>query len=168
MTARPFRLTPPPVYEEDIHVTVAHLLDLCLAPPAIWFHYPAGGYELPPHVAARLVRMGLKRSLPDIWILHQGVFLIELKRPGGKLSKTRVGRTRRGAPRVLIGQEEMFQRLLETGAVTAIGIAESVDEVLATLERWQIPLRGRPNPQDGPAARSRAPPNSPVPGSAIR
>jgi hypothetical protein len=143
LTARPFRLTAPPEYEQDIHVTVAHLLDLCLAPPAIWFHYPAGGYELPPHVAARLVRMGLKRSLPDIWILHQGVFLIELKRPGGKLSKTRVGRTRRGAPRVLIGQEEMFPRLLETGAVTAIGIAESVDEVLAQLEAWQIPLRGR-------------------------
>jgi hypothetical protein len=140
---RPFRLTPPPVYEDDIHVCFANALDVVLPPEAVWFHYPAGHTELPYAIAARLYRMGLKRSLPDFWILYYGLFLIELKRPGGKLSRTRIGRTRRGTPRELIGQEDMFPKLLRSGAVAAIATHESVAAALDQLERWGLPLRGR-------------------------
>jgi hypothetical protein len=138
----PFRLTPPPVYEQDIQETCAAVLDRLLLPPAMWFAYPAGVIELSGHQMARLARHGLKRGLPDIWILHHRLFCIELKRRGGALSKTRLARTRRGAPRVLVGQEEIFPLLIATGAVEAIAVCASVNEVLAQLARWQIPLRG--------------------------
>ena len=111
----------------------------CRHPPCGW---PTGHIKLTPAETARLARIGLKRALPDIWILYFGLWLIELKRPGGKLSRTRVMHTRRGAPRELIGQEEMFPRLLASGAVAAIAVCTSVDEVLATIRRWGIPLRG--------------------------
>ncbi|HXI68563.1 MAG TPA: hypothetical protein VNH41_11535, partial [Steroidobacteraceae bacterium] len=59
----------------------------------------------------------------------------------GRLSKTRIVRTRRGSPYVLVGQQEMFQRLVNAG-VREIAIAHSVTEMLGHLERWGIPLRG--------------------------
>jgi hypothetical protein len=90
---------------------------------------------------ARLTRHGLKRGLPDLWLFYRKVYCIELKRRGGALSKTRVDRTRRGTPRVLVGQEEIFPLLIATGAVEAIAVCASVNEVLAQLARWQIPLR---------------------------
>ena len=68
---------------------------------------------------------------------------VELKRQGGRLSKTRIVRTRRGAPRVLVGQEETFPALIASGGFRAIAIAHSVDELLAQCVAWRIPLRGR-------------------------
>jgi hypothetical protein len=141
VTAPRFRLTPPPVYEQDIQETCAAALDRLLLPPAMWFAYPAGLIELNGHQMARLMRHGLKRGLPDIWILHVRIFCIELKRRGGALSKTRVAHTRRGTPRVLVGQEEVFPLLIATGAVAAIAVCTSVDEMLVQLARWEIPLR---------------------------
>jgi hypothetical protein len=138
---RPFKLTSLEPLEVDIQETCAATLDRLLLPPAMWFAYPAGVIELSGHQMARLTRHGLKRGLPDIWILHGRLFCIELKRRGGALSKTRVARTRRGAPRVLVGQTEVFPQLIATGAVEAIAVCTSVDEVLAQLARWQIPLR---------------------------
>jgi hypothetical protein len=145
---RPFKLTSLEPLEVDIHESCAAALDRLLLPPAMWFAYPAGVIELSGHQMARLTRLGLKRGLPDIWIFYRawgqrsgGVYCIELKRRGGALSKTRVGRTRRGAPRVFVGQEEVFPLLIRTGAVEAIAVCTSVDEVLAQLARWQIPLR---------------------------
>jgi hypothetical protein len=139
---RPFKLTSLEPLEVDIQETCAAALDRLLLPPAMWFAYPAGVIELNGHQMARLMRHGLKRGLPDVWILANGkVRCIELKRRGGSLSKTRVARTRRGAPRVLVGQEEIFPQLIGTGAVEAIAVCTSVDEVLAQLARWEIPLR---------------------------
>jgi hypothetical protein len=136
-----FRLTPPPVYEQDIQESTAAALDRLLLPPAMWFAYPAGVIKLSGPQMERLTRHGLKRGLPDIWILYGRAYCIELKRHGGALSKTRVARTRRGSPRVLVGQEEIFPQLIGTGAVEAIAVCTSVDEVLAQLARWYIPLR---------------------------
>jgi hypothetical protein len=79
--------------------------------------------------------------MPDLWFLFRGVFCIELKRHGGNLSRTRIGRTRRGSPRVLIGQVDVFPALVASGGVQDIAIAHSVDEMLDALERWKIPLR---------------------------
>jgi hypothetical protein len=143
MTASAFRLTAPEPLEVDIHEACAQALDRLLLPPAMWFTYPAGAAELSPQQMARYSRIGLKRGLPDIWLLHRAVYCVELKRRGGTLSKTRVGRTRRGSPRVYVGQEEVFPLLIATGAIEAIAVCTSVDEMLAQVSEWQIPLRGR-------------------------
>jgi hypothetical protein len=140
--ARPFRLTAPEAAELDIHKACAEALDKLLLPPAFWFTYPAGHVQLSAAETTRLVRVGLKRGLPDLWIVHQGLlFTIEIKRKGGRLSKTRVGRTRRGAPRIYEGQEDVFPRLKAAGA--AIAICHSVEEMLDQVARWGLPLRGR-------------------------
>lgn len=81
--------------------------------------------------------------MPDILVFALGkVWGIELKRRKGRLSKTRVTHTRRGTPRELIGQEDMFPKLLATGAFGAIEVAHSVDEVCALLDKWEIPRLG--------------------------
>lgn len=137
-----FRLTAPEPSERDIHVACRDLLNLCLAPPAQWAPYPAGVTVLTAQQFAQYSRFGLKRGLPDIWIFWGKIFAIELKRRKGRLSKTRVGRSARGGPRELIGQEDMFPKLLATGAFGAIEVAHSVDEVCELLDRWQIPRLG--------------------------
>jgi hypothetical protein len=142
MTAR-FRLTAPEPLELDIHAACADALDKLLLPPALWFCYPAGAAQLSPQQQARYSRLGLKRGLPDLWVLHRGTYCIELKTRTGRLSKTRIAHTKRGSPRILVGQEEMFPRLIESGGVTGIAIARSVDEMLDHLQRWRVPVRGR-------------------------
>jgi hypothetical protein len=147
--ARPrFRLTaPPPPLEVDIHAAAAEALRRLLMPPTIWACYPAGIIQLTPAQASRMARMGLQRGWPDLMIgtpdgVHGGgMYGIELKRRGGSLSKTRVGRTRSGAPRIYEGQADVFPRLLASGAFRDIAVCTSVDEMLAQLARWQIPLR---------------------------
>jgi len=109
VTGVPFKLTASIPLERDIHQQCADALDKLLAPPAMWFTYPAGASQLSPQQQARHSRIGLKRGLPDIWILYDGVWLIELKRPGGRLSKTRIVRTGRCSPRTLAGQTEVFR-----------------------------------------------------------
>src|SRR5215469_6659832 len=98
-----FRLTAPIPLERDIHEACADALDRLLMPPAEWWTYPAGATQLSPQQQARHSRIGLKRGLPDLMVLHGGLYGIELKRQGGKLSKTRLARTRRGSPRILVG-----------------------------------------------------------------
>jgi hypothetical protein len=146
-----FRLTAPVPAEREIHEAVASALDLLLLPPAMWCCYPAGASVLSPQQQARHSRVGLKRGLPDIWVLHGRLWLIELKRRGGRLSKTRIVRTKRGAPRVLVGQVEVFPQLLATGAVGGIAVCTSVLEVLEQLCQWGVPVRpfhGRQLPPD--------------------
>lgn len=139
---RPFRLKAPVPLERDTHIAVARLLDALLLRPAEWCSYPAGASTLSPQQAARHSEIGVKRGMPDIWVFYGAVYCIELKRPGtGALSKTRVARTKRGAPRILVGQAEMFPRLLASGAVKEIAICRSVDEVLHQLAQWHIPMR---------------------------
>lgn len=137
-----FKLSAPVPLERDIHEACASALDRLLLPPAVWFTYPAGAVQLSPQQQARYSRVGLRRGLPDIWIVHHGCYCIELKRPGGSLSKTKIVRTRRGSPRELVGQDQMFARLLQAG-VRDIAICHSVDEMVTQLERWGIPHRGR-------------------------
>jgi hypothetical protein len=139
---RRFRLTaPPPPLEVDTHEAAAEALRRLLMPPAIFGCYPAGVIQLTPPQAARMARMGLQRGWPDLMIGFEGMWGIELKRPGGRLSVTRVGRTRRGGPRVYEGQIDVFPRLIASGAFRDIAICTSVDEMLAQLARWNIPLR---------------------------
>lgn len=136
------KLTAPEPSERDIHVACADLLNMCLAPPAVWAPYPAGVTALTPQQHAQYSRIGIQRGFPDLMIFYKKVFGIELKARRGRLSKTRVARTRRGGPRMLIGQEEMFDLLLASGAWAAIEVARSVDEVCLLLDIWKIPKRG--------------------------
>jgi hypothetical protein len=137
--SKPYRLVASVVAENELHEAVAQALDLLLLPPAMWTTFPAGSVPLPPEFAAKLYRMGLKRSWPDILVLHGSLFGIELKRVGAVLSRNRMVRTRSGAPRMVEGQCEVFPRL--TAAGMKLAVCSSVDEVLAALREWRIPIR---------------------------
>jgi hypothetical protein len=127
--------------EIDIHTACADALDQLLLKPAEWACYPAGHVQLSAAEVTRLSRVGLKRGWPDILILYEGLlFGVELKRRGGKLSTTRIGRTKKGSPRIYEGQVEVFPRLQAAGMT--IAIVHSVDELLAQLRGWGLPLRG--------------------------
>jgi hypothetical protein len=137
---RPFRLTPPEPYELDLQESCVRALETLLLPPAMFFAMPVGHVKLSAAETTRLSRIGLKRGLPDLFFLFEGlVFALELKRRGGRLSRTRIGRTRSGAPRILEGQEEVFPKLRAAGA--AVAVAHSVDEMLAQIRLWGLPLR---------------------------
>lgn len=138
---RKFRLKAPELSEREIHEACASMLDKLLLPPAMWCCYPAGAAQLSPQQQARYSRVGLKRGFPDILIFCGHVYGIELKRRGGVLSKTRIVRTKRGAPRILDGQIDIFPKLLATGAFAAINVAYSVDDVVHWLDVWGVPHR---------------------------
>jgi hypothetical protein len=132
--------------ERDIHEAVAAVLDEksgLLCPPAFAVCYPAGIVELSPQQAARYVKCGLKAGMPDWLIFYRGVYLIELKRRGGVLSRTRIVRSQQGALREVVGQVERFEQLRATGAVVDGAICYSVEGVVDRLAAWGIPLRGR-------------------------
>lgn len=141
MTMASLRLAAPMPPEADLQADVARALDMLILPPAQWTTFPAGHVQLPKAAAAKLARMGLKRGWPDVLVLHGTLYGIELKRPGGRLSKTRTVRTRRGALRVLDGQEDTFPRLETAGM--RIAICETVEGVLEALDQWNIPMRRR-------------------------
>lgn len=138
--ARPFKLTSI-VPEQSLHEAAAHALDMLLLPPAEWTCFPAGSVPLPPQFAAKLARMGLKRSWPDLLILYGSLHGIELKRVGGVLSRTRMVRTRSGGLRMVEGQRDVFPRLELAGMKLAV--CDSVDAVLIALAGWGVPLRIR-------------------------
>lgn len=139
---RPFRLSPPVIPEQQLHEAVAAMCHRLIAPPAQWTAYPAGAVQLAPAEAAKFVRMGLRRGWPDLLVLHDRLYGMELKRLGGQLSRTRIVRTRRGSPRILLGQTDVFPLLLAAGMADIV-VCHSVDEAVAALELWGIPLRGR-------------------------
>ena len=136
-----FKLTAPIPPETDLHEAVAKALDLLLKPPARWTTFPAGHIPLPVQWAAKLARLGLKRNWPDVLILHGVLHGIELKKPGGQLSRARFVRNKRGTLRYIEGQREEFPRLEAAGM--RIATCSSVAEVFAALDNWQIPTRGR-------------------------
>jgi hypothetical protein len=142
-TARPKRprlkLVAPVVPEDELHCAAAQMLDVAVAPPAMWTCFPAGNVPLPPEYAAKLARMGLHSGWPDILIVYRNIYGIELKRQGGVLSRTRTVRTRRGGLRVIEGQVDTFPKLVKAGM--CIAVCRSIDEILAALRDWSIPLR---------------------------
>lgn len=136
-----FKLTAPIPLEREVHKACAKALDRLLLPPAMWACYPAGVAQLSPQQMARYSELGLKRGWPDIMVSYHAFWGIEVKRAGGQLSKTRIGRTRKGSPKILDGQEDVFRQLIESGGFADIAIVHSVEEMLAQLAHWHIPLR---------------------------
>jgi hypothetical protein len=65
---------------------------------------------------------------------------IELKVRGGQLSRTKIVRTKRGAPRELVGQVERFAELEAAGV--EIAVCRTVHAVLDQLELWRIHSAG--------------------------
>ena len=137
---KPYRLTPVVVAETPLHEAVAKALHLLVLPPAEWTCFPAGSVPLPPQFAAKLLRMGLRRGWPDLLIVHNGLYGIELKRVGAGLSKTRMVRTRNGSLRIVEGQADVFPRLIQAG-FAGIGVCDSIDAVLSQLRAWGVPMR---------------------------
>lgn len=139
MPAR-LRLVAPRPDEDEIHEAVARRLDVLLMPPATWTTFPMGGYALSAAAAARLKRLGAKRSWPDVLIVHLGqLHGIELKAHDGRLSKTRIVRTRGGHHRLVLGQEDVHRDLRAAGVKVAV--CRSADQALAQVRAWGIPLR---------------------------
>jgi hypothetical protein len=78
-----------------------------------------------------------------VLLVHDAkIYGLEVKRPGGELSRTRTVRTRNGAPRELLGQRDVFPRLVAAGMT--IAVVYSVEQALHQLFQWQIPLRWKP------------------------
>lgn len=138
---RSFKLTRVITPEDDLHAAVVKALRVLLPPAVMWTCFPAGNVPLPPEFAAKLVRFGLAQGWPDLLVVANGhIFGIELKREGGRLSRTRTIRTAKGRLREVSGQEDVFPRLIAAG-FAAIAVCHSVDEVLDQLARWQVPTR---------------------------
>jgi hypothetical protein len=142
MSARPrrFALTAPMTSEQLLHESAARSMDLFLLKPATWTCFPAGNIPLPPQFAQKLSRMGLATGWPDLLYVHDGrIFGIELKASNGRLSRTRTVRTRSGALREIMGQAERHEQLRAAGMQVAV--CKSVEDVLAQLRAWGLPLR---------------------------
>jgi hypothetical protein len=135
-----FKLTAPAPTELDLHAAIASALRTLVLPPAMWWTNPIGHIQLSGAQMARLARIGTKAGLPDIWLLHGSLYGVEIKAKGGRLSQTRIAKARTGALRIVEGQQDVFPRLVEAGAAD-IAVVTSLDEMLAALHRWQIPLR---------------------------
>lgn len=126
--------------EAELHEAVAKAMTFLVLPPAMWTTFPAGNVALPAAAAAKLYRLGLKRGWPDVLVLHAGrIHGLELKRAGGRLSRSYTARTRRGSLVLRDGQASVFPRLQAAGMT--IGVATSVDEAMSLLKAWGIPLR---------------------------
>lgn len=138
MTGR-FRLVPVVPTETEFQETLARYLDIALLPPAVWWPMPIGHIKLTPAQAALFSRIGVKRGLPDVMVLHERVFGIELKKPKGRLSKGYLARRARGGVVWREGQAEVFPRLERAGM--PIAVCDSLEGVIVALQGWGVPLR---------------------------
>jgi hypothetical protein len=124
---RPFRLTAPVPLEDELHQSVADALRYLLPRDAIFntweLRNAASAIE-----GARRKKLGALPGWPDcsVW-WRSRVVLLELKR-------SRYGQ-------VSAVQRELHERLEHAGF--PVEICCSVDDVLATVSRAGIPLRGR-------------------------
>ena len=117
----------PPKSELSLHMRVAGLLKTMLAEPAWFTTFPAGA--APTEMRNKInASIGLRKGVPDILIVHQGIaHWLELKMPGkGRLSTA---------------QTETHLALVAAGCKVAT--CESFEQVKATLDEWRIPRRSQ-------------------------
>lgn len=135
-----YRLTPYVELEVDLQASGEEAFVRLIRPPAEWTAFPAGHLKLTGAQAARLTRIGLKRSWPDHLVLHAGKLIgIEWKRPGETLSRSRWVKTRSGKSRWVEGQREVFPRLAEQG-MRGPYVCETVWQALEALEAEGVPM----------------------------
>jgi hypothetical protein len=111
--------------ENQLHQSVAELLDWILISPAMYTTFPAGWGKLTKGTAGRLFASGLKRGLPDIFVFdkNQKVVGIELK-----------ARTSQSS-----AQRDMAAKLQAVGIT--VYVCRSQEDVLAALYRESIACR---------------------------
>jgi hypothetical protein len=130
--ARPFRLQAPRVPEHPLQKQIADVLRIEIAPPGkvsragvVWWSIDHANYagEVP---GIRLDR-GIIAGIPDVFIAWLGrAHLIEIKTDDGEVSAA--------------------QRAVITAAAVSgmqVGVARNATEVLACVDRWQIPRAHR-------------------------
>lgn len=112
--------------EQSLHQQVAQFLSVALGTQAMFFHIPNGGRRS--RVEAAIFKsLGVKAGMPDICILDTGeAYFIELKARKGRLSDA---------------QRLRHAELAETQC--PVGVAESLDEVIALLRGWGVSLRAK-------------------------
>jgi len=124
---RPFKLRAPIPPENELHQSVADALRYLLPSDAVWTTWEARNAASVAE-GSRRKRLGLAAGWPDIGIaLRSRLVLLELKRYRyGVVSKV---------------QRDLHDRLEHAGF--PVEICCSVDDVLETVSRAGIPLRGR-------------------------
>ena len=156
MAAR-FALTALAAPEDDVQAAIVKALDVLLLPPATFTAIAATGYSaLSGAQAAKFVRMGVRPGFSDLMVLGEGgkILFLEIKAAGGKLSKTRTVRTKKGRAREIVGQTENFARLEAMGFT--VRVARTVEQALDHCRDAGIGLRahGSVKPSDpAPALR---------------
>jgi hypothetical protein len=137
---RAWKLTAPLPDEVDLQAAGEAAFCTLIRPPAEFTAFPAGHLKLTGAQAARLTRIGLKRSWPDHLILYAGKLIgIEWKKPGETLSRSRWVRTKRGTSRWVEGQREVFPRLAGQG-MRGPYVCETVEQALEALEAEGVPM----------------------------
>jgi hypothetical protein len=131
----PFRLEAPVAPEDDLHVAVAKMLTFGIGQPGItsplgvmWYSFEMRNAKSA-HEGARRKRCGCVAGLPDLHLLFMGrLFTIELKtlRKGSGLNDA---------------QKIRHPELRKAGAEVAV--ARTLDEVMAAIRGWNIPLTHR-------------------------
>ena len=136
--------------EDEFHVAVAELLDLCLkAPDTFYTTFPAGYGKLSKTMAGRLKAKGMKAGMPDILIFHRvnhflcHVIGLELKVKGNSTSSA----------------QRATHALLQAVGVKTYLIRKSID-VTRALHDAGIPYRNvivqteKSDPEDNYAQRA--------------
>jgi hypothetical protein len=117
MSSRPFRLTPPPISENDVEAGCITILELHNY-YVVRLH--AGVFQT---LDQRRKIHGVHKGTPDYLCaheIHRG-FLLEVKRPGGKLSPVQEGQI----------------WYLETRYKLAIVVVETVDQLCTFLAKHE-------------------------------
>ena len=114
--------------EEALQRQVAAFLDIALPEDAVWWHTPNQRGTRSRVENMILKGLGVKAGIPDVMILWRGqLYCIELKAPGGYFSTQ---------------QRAMREQLMLAGA-KYVSEKRSLDEVIASLTFWRIPLKAR-------------------------
>jgi hypothetical protein len=113
---------PPAPSEFSLHVTIADVLLRWSLPGVEWTHFPAGELRTAA-TAGKLARMGTRRGWADFQIFHADgrVMLLEIKRPGGKLSED---------------QRRIADHMLAAGH--AFEVVNSVEAAIEVLVGWNV------------------------------
>lgn len=112
--------------ETALHIAIVNFLRLTLPEDAVLWH-SASGEVRDKRTAAKLKAMGVVPGLCDLFIFwNRQLIGIEIKAPGGRLSKEQV---------------EMHKRLVRAGAF--VTVAYDIDAVARTLNSLKVPMKAR-------------------------
>ncbi len=107
--------------EETLQKAIVAHLRLRARPEVIWFHVPNGEHRSK-RTGARLKAMGVQPGIADlIFLTPFGMYAVELKRPGGRLSP----------------EQKRFGEQCGKAGVNHAVIAD-IDTAIATLEGWGL------------------------------